>query len=69
MGLKWMATLRVEFAMLDGSSDSLALAQTFLTREVGLLKQHIEHGGEVTATGVKPNSARVQILSQGPAEN
>jgi hypothetical protein len=52
--------------MLDGRPDSLALAQTVLTREVGLLKHNIERGKEATATGVKPNSARVQILSQGP---
>lgn len=45
MGLKWTATLRIEFEMLDGRPDSLALAQTVLAREAGLLKHNIEHGG------------------------
>jgi hypothetical protein len=65
MGLKWTATLMVEFEMLDGRPDSLALAQTVPAREAGLLKHNIEHGRELATTGVKPKSAKVQILSQG----
>jgi hypothetical protein len=69
MALKWTATLKVEFEMLDGRPDSLALARTVLAREAGLLERNIEHGREVAVTGVKPKSAKVQILSQGPAQD
>jgi hypothetical protein len=69
MDLKWIATLKVEFETLDGRPDSLALAQTVLAREAGLLKHNIEHGRELAATGVKAKSAKVQILSQGPAHD
>jgi hypothetical protein len=69
MGLKWIATLKVEFEILDGRPDSLALAQTVLAREVGLLKHNTEHGRELDATGAKPKSAKIQILSQGPAHD
>jgi hypothetical protein len=69
MGLKWIATLKVEFEMWDGTPDSLALAQMVLAREAGLLKHNIEHGREFATTGVKPKSAKVQIVSQGPAHD
>lgn len=69
MGLKWIATLKVEFEMLDGRPDGVALAQTVLAREAGLLKHNIEHGRELATTGVKPKSAKVRILSQGPAHD
>jgi hypothetical protein len=67
MGLKWTATLKVEFEMLDGRPDSLVLAQMVLAREANLLKHNIEHGRDVAATGVKSKSAKVRILSQGAA--
>jgi hypothetical protein len=69
VGLKWTVTLKVEFDMLDGRPDGHALAQTILTHEVGLLKHNIERVREAVATEVKSDSARVRILSQGPAQD
>ena len=65
MGLKWIATLKVEFEMLDGRPDSLALAQTVLAREAGHLKHNIELGRELAATGVKPSPQKSKYCLRG----
>ena len=67
MGLKWTAKLIVEFEMLDGQPETLA--QTVLRREVAQFQSGIERGREVARTGVKPGSAKIEIVSQGPAKN
>jgi hypothetical protein len=43
------------------------LAQIVLDREVAQLQRAIEHGRGFGRTGVKKASAKVDILSQGPA--
>lgn len=64
--MKWTATLKVTFEMELGQPDSLA--KTVLMREVGQFRQAIERGSGIGRTGVKPGSAKIDILSQGPAE-
>jgi hypothetical protein len=65
MGLKWTAKLNVEFEMMDGQPDSLA--RVVLAREVAQFQSSIERGREVARTGVKPGSAKVKVVSEGPA--
>jgi hypothetical protein len=64
VGLKWRATLTVEFEMEDGQPEGLA--RTVLTPEVGKFRNGIEVGERVGRTGVMHDSARVEIVSQGP---
>jgi hypothetical protein len=65
MGIRWTATLRVTFEMEDGQPDGLA--RIVLTREVGKFRSGIERGEGIARTGVKRDSANVDIVSQGPA--
>jgi hypothetical protein len=64
MGQKWIATLKVEFEMEDGRPDGLA--KMVLLREVGQFRNNIERGLGIAPTGVKANSAKVEIVSEGP---
>jgi len=64
MGEKWIATLKVEFEMHDDRTEGMA--KMVLQREVGQFRNNIERGLGIGPTGVKPNSAKVEILSQGP---
>ena len=64
MGIKWTATLKVEFELVDGQEESLA--RVVLTREVGRFRLGIEQGIGLAPTGVKRGSAKVEIASQGP---
>jgi hypothetical protein len=66
VGVKYFATLLVEFEMEDGQPENLA--KIVLNREVGRLHHAIERGSEVAPTGVKPGSARVEILDQGETD-
>lgn len=64
MGQNWIANLKAEFEMEDGRPEGLA--KTVLQREIGQFQRHIEHGLGIARTGVKADSAKVEILSQGP---
>jgi len=64
MGIKWTATLKVEFELVDGQEERLA--RVVLTREVGKFRVGIEQGVGLAPTGVKIGSATVDIASQGP---
>ena len=64
MGIKWTATLNVEFDLIDGQEERLA--RVVLTREVGRFRVGIEQGIGLAPTGVKRGSAKVEIISQGP---
>ena len=64
MGIKWTATLKVEFELVDGQEEPLA--RVVLTREVGRFRVGIEQGIGLAPTGIKRGSAKVEIVSQGP---
>lgn len=64
MGIKWTATLKVEFELVDGQEERLA--RVVLTRELGKFRVGIEQGIGLAPTGVKRGSAKVEIVSQGP---
>ena len=61
MGIKWTAILKVEFEMEDGQPANLG--NTVLNREANLLPGNIERGTGIGKTGVKRDSARVEITS------
>jgi hypothetical protein len=65
MGTKWTATLKVEFEMIE--QDQERLARIILTREVGRFRVGLEQSIGLAPTGVRPNSARIEIESQGSA--
>ena len=65
MGIKWTATLKVEFELID--SEEERLARVILTREAGRFRVGIERGIGLAPTGVVHDSAKVEIMSQGPA--
>jgi hypothetical protein len=65
--VKYTADLRVTFEMEPGQPDGLA--HTVLTREVGNFRLAIERGTGVGKTGVKRESAQVEILSEGAVES
>ena len=69
MGLKWTANLTVEFEILDDRSQPENLARIVLMREVAQFRLNIERGLGVGPTGVKRNTAQVEIVAQGPASN
>ncbi len=66
MGVKWAASVRVTFELKEGQPQEIAA--TLLTREALRLKDALERGGGIfiLETGVKPGSAEVQIVGQGP---
>jgi hypothetical protein len=66
MGIKWTAELRVTFEMLE-MEEPERLAATVLRREAGYFEHALERRRGVAPTGVKPGSAKVEILSDGPA--
>ena len=63
MGTKWIATLKVEFEMIE--PDQERLARVVLMREVGRFRVGLEQGIGLAPTGVRRNSAKVEIVSQG----
>ena len=63
MGIKWTATLNVEFELVDGQEERLACV--VLTREAGRFRVGVEQGIGLAPTGVKRGSAKVEIVSQG----
>jgi len=63
--MKCFARLKVEFEMEERQPENLA--EIVLSREAGLLQRNIERGAHIVRTGVKPDSAKVTIESQGPA--
>jgi hypothetical protein len=63
MGTKWVATLKVEFEMIEPGQE--ALARVVLTREVGRFRVGLEQGIGLAPTGVRRDSAKVEIASQG----
>jgi hypothetical protein len=63
MEIKWTATLKVEFELVDGEDERLA--RVILTREVGRFRVGIEQGIGLAPTCVKRGSAKVEIVSQG----
>jgi hypothetical protein len=63
--MKWTATLRVTFEMEPGQPDGLA--RMVMMREAATLQHAIERGVGIASTGVKPGSANVEIIDQGPA--
>ena len=65
MGIKWTATLKVEFELADGQEERVA--RVVLTREVGKFRVGIQQGIGLAPTGVKRGSAKVEIVSQGTA--
>jgi hypothetical protein len=65
MGTKWIATLRVEFEMIE--EDQECLARVILTREVGKFRIGLEQGIGLAPTGVRRDSAKIEIVKQGPA--
>ena len=66
MGIKWTAKLRVEFEMMD--DQPAGLERFVLTRVVNQFRRYVEGAREIAMpTGVKPGSAKVEIVSQGPA--
>ena len=69
MGLKWTAKLNVEFEMMDDRLQPENLARIVLMREVAQFRLNIERGLGVGPTGVKRNTAQVEIVAQGPAPN
>lgn len=68
MGVKWTADIRVTFELKEGQPQEIA--STVLTREALRLKDALERGGGIfiLQTGVKPGSADVQIMGQGPLD-
>jgi hypothetical protein len=66
MGLKWTANLTVQFEMEDGKPERLG--EDVLRREVSEFQRRIETGVGVAPTGVKRNSAKVEIVSQNHSE-
>jgi hypothetical protein len=64
MGTKWIATLKVEFEMIE--EDQERLARVILTREIGKFRIGLEQGIGLAPTGVRPSSAKVEIITQGP---
>jgi len=66
MGVKWTADVRVTFELKEGQPQEIAVS--LLTREALRLKDTLERGGGIfiLKTGVKPGSAEVQIMDQGP---
>jgi hypothetical protein len=62
MGIKWTATLKVEFELVDGQEERVA--RVVLTREVGRFRVGIEQGIGLAPTGIKRGSAKVEITSQ-----
>jgi hypothetical protein len=65
--VKYSADIRVTFEMEPGQPGNLA--HTVLTREVGNFRLGIERGTGVGKTGVKRDSAQVEILSEGAVES
>jgi hypothetical protein len=63
MGTKWIATLKVEFEMIEPRQDRLA--RVVLTREVGRFRVGLEQGIGLAPTSVRRDSAKVEIVSQG----
>jgi hypothetical protein len=66
VGLKWNATLDVEFEMEEGQSENLA--KMVLKRQAMQFQNDIERGLGVERTGVKQGSAKVEIVRQGSAD-
>ena len=64
MGQKWTATLKVEFEMKDGQP--LHRAENVLRGAVAQFRLNIVTGS--IDGRVKPGSAKVEILEQGPAD-
>ena len=64
MGIKWTATLKVEFELVAGQEERLA--RVVLTREVGRFRVGIKQGIGLAPTGIKRGSAKVEIVSHGP---
>ena len=65
MGLKWKGMLKVEFEMEEGRPEGLA--EMVLEREVAAFQRTIEKGAHIGGTGVKHDTVKVTIESQGPA--
>lgn len=63
MGTKWVATLKVEFEMIEPGQERLA--RVVLTREVGRFRVGLEQGIGLAPTGVRRDLAKVEIVSQG----
>jgi hypothetical protein len=66
VGLKWTATLTVEFEMEEGQPENLA--KVVLNRQAMKFQHDIERGMDVGRTGVKHGSAKVIVVTQGPAD-
>jgi len=64
MGQKWTATLKVEFEMKDGQPPNRA--ESLLCGAVAQFRLNIVTGR--IDGRVKPGSAKVEILKQGPAD-
>jgi hypothetical protein len=62
--MRWTATLLVTFEMEPGQPEGLA--RMVMLRETATLRHAIEHGVGVAGTGVRPGSADVEIIDQGP---
>ena len=65
MGLKWKGILKVEFEMEEGRLEGLA--EMVLEREATAFQRTIERGAHIGGTGVKHDTVKVTIVSQGPA--
>ncbi len=65
MGLKWKGMLRVEFEMEEGRPEGLA--EIVLQPEAAAFQRSLEMGAHISGTGVKHDTVKVMILSQGPA--
>ena len=63
--MRWTATLWVTFEMEPGQPEGLA--RMVMMREAATLRHALEHGVGVAGTGVRPGSANVEIIDQGPA--
>ena len=55
--------------MMDDRLQPENLARIVLMREVAQFRLNIERGLGVGPTGVKRNTAQVEIVAQGPAPN
>jgi len=55
MGIKWTATLKVEFELVDGQEERVA--RVVLTREVGRFRVGIEQGSGRTGGSIKLTNA------------
>jgi hypothetical protein len=59
---KWVATLKVEFEMIEPVQERQA--RVVLTREVGGFCVGLEQGIGLAPTGVRRDSEKVEIVSQ-----